>query len=70
MDFEYPPDAQRFRAEVAAWLDTHLTDEYRMLGSEMGEHDWPLRMEWEREMGAGNWIGIDWPREYGGALRR
>lgn len=66
MDFEYPPDAQRFRAEVAAWLDTHLTDEYRMLGSEMGEHDWPLRMAWEREMGAGNWIGIDWPREYGG----
>lgn len=70
MDFEYPPDAERFRVEVAAWLDTHLTDEYRMLGSEMGEHDWPLRMEWEREMGAGNWIGIDWPHECGGALRR
>jgi alkylation response protein AidB-like acyl-CoA dehydrogenase len=66
MDFVYPPEAERFRAEVRAWLDDHLTDEYRGLGAEFGQDDWQTRLAWEREMGAGNWIGIDWPRAYGG----
>ena len=29
MDFTYPPEAEAFRAEFRAWLDAHLTDEFR-----------------------------------------
>jgi alkylation response protein AidB-like acyl-CoA dehydrogenase len=68
MEFTYPPEAERFRAEVKRWLDEHLVDEYRALGTgaEFDDADWKVRVAWEREMGAGNWIGIDWPRTYGG----
>src|SRR5215216_7636131 len=68
MDFLYTPEADRFRHEVRMWLHAHLIGEFRALGSgtEMDDADWPVRLAWEREMGAGNWIGIDWPREYGG----
>jgi len=68
MDFTYGVDAERFRTEVRTWLDQHLTDEFRALGTgtEFHEHDWDLRCRWEREMGAGGWIGLAWPEEYGG----
>ena len=68
MDFVYPPEAERFRRGVRAWLGEHLTGEFRDLGAgtQMSEDDWPVRLAWEREMGAGNWIGIDWPKAYGG----
>jgi len=68
VDFDYPPESETFRAEVRSWLAEHLTAEFLALGvgGEFREEDWPLLMAWEREMGAGNWIGIDWPREYGG----
>ena len=68
MDFVYPPDAERFRAEVREWLDAHLTDKFLALGTgaEFDDANWPVLVAWEREMGAGNWIGIDWPRTYGG----
>ena len=29
MDFDYPPEAEAFRKEFRAWLDGHLTDEFR-----------------------------------------
>jgi alkylation response protein AidB-like acyl-CoA dehydrogenase len=68
MEFTYGTDAERFRTEVRGWLDTHLTERFRSLGTgtEFHEHDWALRCEWEREMGAGNWIGLAWPTEFGG----
>lgn len=68
MDFVYPPEAENLRREVRAWLHEHLTEEYRSLGTgaEFHDADWPVRLAWERELGAGGWIGIDWPREFGG----
>jgi alkylation response protein AidB-like acyl-CoA dehydrogenase len=68
MDFSYPPEAEAFRGEVRTWLAAHLVGDFRRLGggAEFSEHDWPLRRAWEREMGAGGWIGLDWPTEHGG----
>ncbi len=68
MDFRYGDDAERFRAEVRGWLDEHLTGEFRTLGTglELEAETWELRRAWEREMGAGGWIGLAWPAEYGG----
>jgi alkylation response protein AidB-like acyl-CoA dehydrogenase len=68
MDFAYPPEVDSFRAEVRAWLAGHLTGEYLRLGasSEFGADDWPLRLAWEKEMGKGGWIGLSWPRAFGG----
>jgi alkylation response protein AidB-like acyl-CoA dehydrogenase len=68
MDFHYPPETESFRSEVRGWLDEHLVGEFRALGagSEFGEDDWPLRLAWEREMGKGRWIGLEWPMAFGG----
>lgn len=68
MDFTYPTEVLIFRSEVRQWLADHLVDDFRALGtgSELGAHDWDLRLAWEREMGQGGWIGIEWPAAFGG----
>jgi alkylation response protein AidB-like acyl-CoA dehydrogenase len=68
VDFSYPPEVEAFRDEVRSWLDTHLVGDFRDLGTnaELHEDDWALRLAWEREMGQGGWIGLDWPRAVGG----
>ncbi|GAA2393933.1 acyl-CoA dehydrogenase family protein [Dactylosporangium salmoneum] len=61
--------APDFRAEVRAWLAEHLTGEFEPLvgtGGPGREHEHlELRAAWERELGAGGWIGLGWPRPYG-----
>ena len=65
MDLADSPQDGQFRAEVSEWLRDHLTDELRALGADLST-DTDLRLEWERELGSGGWIGIDWPQEFGG----
>lgn len=68
MDFEYPAEDEAFRSHVRDWLDTHLTAEFRALGTgtEFNASDWPVRVAWEREMGTGGWVGLSWPQAFGG----
>ncbi len=68
MDFTYPPELDTFRAEIRSWLEQHLTGEFLELGNgeDLGADTWPLRCRWEQEMGAGGWIGLEWPTAYGG----
>jgi alkylation response protein AidB-like acyl-CoA dehydrogenase len=60
-----------FRATVRAWLVEHLAAEFAPLvgtGGPGREHEHiDARVRWERELGAGGWIGLGWPStEYGG----
>lgn len=58
-----------FRDEVRTWLDEHLTGEFAGQADRGGPDDddnWELRRAWEKELGAGNWLGMSWPVEYGG----
>jgi alkylation response protein AidB-like acyl-CoA dehydrogenase len=59
-----------FREEVARWLAEHLTGRFAPLvgtGGPGREHEnVELRMEWEKELAAGGWVGIGWPAEVGG----
>jgi len=72
MNFAYSPEEEAFRAELRAWLATELPA-HRM--------DWPATDDeftlhpdssfdacrtWHRQLHKGGWIGIAWPREYGG----
>ncbi|MFI1969580.1 acyl-CoA dehydrogenase [Streptomyces cinnamoneus] len=50
MDFAFGPEDEAFRREARAWLTEHLTGQ-------------PVRTAgraWERELGAGGWIGLGW----------
>ena len=58
-----------FRDEVRTWLDEHLTGDFAGQADRGGPDDddnWELRRAWEKELGAGNWLGMSWPVEYGG----
>jgi alkylation response protein AidB-like acyl-CoA dehydrogenase len=68
MDFNYSPENEAFRAELRAWLAKniqHATPAREPLADE-SESDWDARVHWHRKLNEGGWIGISWPREYGG----
>jgi alkylation response protein AidB-like acyl-CoA dehydrogenase len=68
MDFNYSPEDEAFRAEFRAWLENNrqyataarepLTDE--------PDGEWDARIRWHRKLNEGGWIGLSWPKEYGG----
>ena len=69
MDFKDTPGEASFREEVRTWLAEHLVGEFAGIGRGRGladDADWDIRMEWEREMGRAGWIGLAWPKAYGG----
>jgi len=64
MDFADTPEHARFRAEFRAWLaDNHTgpTPDFRDSATEQA-----FRMTWHRTMYDGGWLGLSWPRAYGG----
>src|SRR5579864_7120240 len=72
MDFNYSEEAETFRREFRAWLEANLlkrSDPSEDLGGElMGEDDasWRRHRAWHQKMHAGGWVGISWPKAYGG----
>jgi alkylation response protein AidB-like acyl-CoA dehydrogenase len=66
IDFDLGAEAEAFRAEVAAFLDEHVTPEVHHRVLETGTyHDWALH----RALGAKGWIAASWPAAYGGQDR-
>jgi len=69
LDFRDSPEEATFRDEVRTWLREHLVGEYAEIGGRGGVGDetgWDVRLEWEKELGRGGWIGLSWPVEDGG----
>ena len=70
MDFKFSAEDEAFRAELRSWLEANLP------GGERGEHEgafsdenpshWQRRVAWHKKMHGGGWVGISWPKEYGG----
>lgn len=70
MRLDFTPEDEAFRAEVAAWLDAHLRGAFEAVKHRGGpgdeDADPALRKAWERELAAGGWTCVGWPREWGG----
>ena len=69
MDFEFSEEQQAFLAEVEAFLDEHF-DPGRD-GRDPREHGADLRharasRAFMKQVGERGWLGITWPKEYGG----
>jgi 3-oxocholest-4-en-26-oyl-CoA dehydrogenase alpha subunit len=68
MDFELTEEQRRFLAEVEAFLDEHddpaVMDPTRENMAQIC--DTPERRAFMAEMGERGWLGMTWPREYGG----
>ena len=61
-DLRYTPAEEAFRAELRAWLAAHRP------GVPPDDEAERRRFQraWQRELAAGGWVGIQWPREHGG----
>jgi alkylation response protein AidB-like acyl-CoA dehydrogenase len=59
------PD-EAFRAELRSWLTEHVTDEFREQRTMTFQEKVAVRRAWQRTLFASGWIGIGWPKEYGG----
>lgn len=57
---------EAFRAELRAWLATHIRDEFREKRTMTFPEKVAVRRAWQKKLFESGWIGIGWPREYGG----
>jgi alkylation response protein AidB-like acyl-CoA dehydrogenase len=68
MDFSYSSEEEKFRREVRSWLNTNVPDDMR------GGRDedlpplerWERQRAWHKKLYGSGWIGIWWPKKYGG----
>ena len=63
-DLSYTAAEEAFRAELRAWLAAHLPAGTRPPEDEIERRR--FQRAWQRDLAAGGWVGIQWPREYGG----
>jgi 3-oxocholest-4-en-26-oyl-CoA dehydrogenase alpha subunit len=68
MFLEYTPEQQALRKELREYFAQLLTPEVRVELGEPGEGS-PLFHTLVRRMGSDGWLGIGWPKEYGGQGR-
>lgn len=70
MNLEFSVENEAFRCEVADWLTNNLKGEFEKLRFRGGPGDEEAftteRKQWEKVLGKSGWIGIGWPKEYGG----
>ena len=67
MDLTYPPEAEKFRQEIRAWLRENLPKGWFDEGFTMSsEERRRFNEEWPNKLFEGGWICATWPTEYGG----
>jgi len=72
MDFTYSAEAEAFRLEIRNWLVANMPNRDRADDSmesdfvRTNDDDWKFSLDWHRKMHAGGWVGVNWPKEYGG----
>jgi alkylation response protein AidB-like acyl-CoA dehydrogenase len=68
VEFTLTADQQAFRERVRAWLKANVPAEWKALGStEVPRPEaYEFLRTWQGKLHEGGFIGITWPREYGG----
>jgi alkylation response protein AidB-like acyl-CoA dehydrogenase len=71
MSFEFGPEHEAFRKEFREWLARSLPPDLCLddpaddrVASD--RETFERRRAWQKQMHAAGWVGISWPREYGG----
>jgi len=60
---EYTPEEEAFRTELRAWLVAHVPRQ-AVPDDEDARRD--FQRAWQRELAGAGYVGIQWPREFGG----
>ena len=73
MDFSYTPEEESFRDELKQWLAVHMKElpewygQRDIAGPEVDSQEYhDFSVWWHRKLYDAGFVGITWPREYGG----
>jgi alkylation response protein AidB-like acyl-CoA dehydrogenase len=71
MDFEWAPQHEAFRREFRDWLAANLPPELCLDDASddrvaSDRETFERRRAWQKTMHAAGWVGVTWPKEYGG----
>ncbi len=69
MNFDFAEKEEAFRKEVRAWLEANLPDDLRgraFAASRADRAEVARLRAWQKSMHAAGYVGMDWPREFGG----
>jgi alkylation response protein AidB-like acyl-CoA dehydrogenase len=68
LDFTLTAEQQAFRERVRSWLKTNIPREWKAIGSsEVPRPDaYEFLRKWQRTLHENGFIGLTWPKEYGG----
>jgi alkylation response protein AidB-like acyl-CoA dehydrogenase len=69
MDFDLGPEDRVFRDRLRAWLDTHWGSDWARERARFASLDeqFAFLRGWQRRLWEAGFVGLSWPREYGGA---
>jgi alkylation response protein AidB-like acyl-CoA dehydrogenase len=68
MGVEFPAETEEFRAELRAWLDEHLTGEWRAAAHGLARttEELDVLRGWNHLLADAGYAAISWPEQYGG----
>ncbi len=68
LDLSLTPDQETFRATVRAWLSQNIPRDWKPMGSSEipRKEQYELLRIWQRSLFEAGFIGLTWPKEYGG----
>ena len=66
MDLTFSPEEEVFRSELRTWLAANIPagwddEDFPTLADEVR-----FLVDWQRRLASGGWVGVHWPREFGG----
>jgi alkylation response protein AidB-like acyl-CoA dehydrogenase len=66
VDLTFSPAEEAFRAELRSWLRAHQPPAVDEDAEPTLAEEVAFLRDWQRRLAGGGWVGIHWPREYGG----
>src|SRR5213594_1277531 len=69
MNFDFSDREEAFRKEVRGWLEANLPDDLRgrAFAASRADRDEVRKLRaWQKQMCEAGYVGLDWPREFGG----
>jgi alkylation response protein AidB-like acyl-CoA dehydrogenase len=69
MDLNLTEQELRFRDEFRAWLEANIPEEWAAYQSQQHESSrerFDFLRAWQKKMCEAGWVGLHWPKEYGG----
>jgi alkylation response protein AidB-like acyl-CoA dehydrogenase len=68
VDFDYTPQEEVFRQELRAWLLANPPQGYDPITFLHLDQDarFAIQLNWQKQLYRAGWVGIHWPKAYGG----